>query len=96
MLSNFSFKSYEHVIIFLDTDMTKINDSIIAHEYMHILLRNDGFPFSIHVKPICDKLSRMLTNLIQDPLIYHILNIIDRPWKYSINLRINGVCMFLP
>ena len=57
MLSNFSFTSYEHVIIFLDTDMTKINDSIIAHEYMHILLRSDGFPFSLSVKPICDKLS---------------------------------------
>ncbi|MCJ7570726.1 MAG: SEC-C domain-containing protein [Candidatus Thermoplasmatota archaeon] len=71
MLYNFSFPNYEHVIVFLDTDISKVNDSIIAHEYMHILLRNDGFPFSIPVKSICDELSRMLTNLIQDPLIYH-------------------------
>jgi hypothetical protein len=88
MLYNFSFSCYEHVIIFLNTDIAKINDSIIAHEYMHILLRNDGFPFSTPVKPICDKLSRMLTNLIQDPLIYYRLkNNYDVSTDFKINKK---------
>jgi len=59
-------------IIFDNDDIGSVRDSIIAHEFEHIILRENSFPVTnqINELQIFDKISRAINNLLQHQLIY--------------------------
>ena len=63
-----------HIMIFNNTNLKEVKDSIIAHEYSHILLREEGFPTVLPTNNQYMSLSGMFNNILQDPLIYLRLN----------------------
>ena len=81
-----------HIMLFDSVNVGRAQDSIIAHEYTHIILQEEGFP-----TPLCDpnneeskRVCGMLTNILQDPLIYRRLNgIFDVRRDFMDNYRAN-------
>jgi len=69
-ISNGTNPAGEHVIIFNNTNLSSVKDSIIAHEFTHILLTEEGFPYFTPNHTLYSGISTGLNNLFQDPLIY--------------------------
>jgi len=82
-------KNY-HVVIFDSINIGKAKDSIIAHEYYHVLLGENGFPLNFPKDLSSDnqvKIADTLNETLQDPLIYcnlkSIFNV-EEDFKYNV------------
>ncbi len=65
----------QHYLIFDSNDISEIHDSIIAHEFQHLVMRNNGFPFTTPVVETNQhrKISSAINNLLQHKQIYEFL-----------------------
>ncbi|MBE3121960.1 MAG: hypothetical protein IMZ58_07120 [Thermoplasmata archaeon] len=62
--------TFYHIIIFDSTNVSRAKDSIVAHEFEHVVLQEKKFPVTFDTRRDYNFISRQLINLMEDPLIY--------------------------